>query len=94
MGWMRIKYTQHIYYVHGNTYESQSRKNTSMSSEQASRLIYIYIYINRRRLWTLKTSPTGGYDEHSEVMAYLKMAYLLKMVIFHGYVKQPDGTWK
>ena len=40
MGWMSIKYTQHIYYVHGNTYESQSRKNTSMSSEQASRLIY------------------------------------------------------
>jgi hypothetical protein len=26
-----------------------------------------------------------------EAMAYLKMAYLLKMVMFHGYVKKPDG---
>ena len=24
-------------------------------------------------------------------MAHLQMVYLLKMVIFHGYVKKPDG---
>ena len=26
-------------------------------------------------------------------MAHLQMGYLLKMVIFHGYVKIPDGIY-
>jgi hypothetical protein len=36
-------------------------------------------------LWLFNSSPWK--------MAHLQMVYLLKMVIFRGYVKQPDGSF-
>ena len=37
----------------------------------------------RYTLWLFNSSPWKT--------AHLKMVYLLKMVIFHGYVKLPEG---
>ena len=34
----------------------------------------------------------SGYLTQPWKMTHLQMVYLLNMVIFHGYVKQPDGT--